>query len=385
MPADSPLRVAVAGLLALAAAMGIGRFAYTPILPAMIEALSWSKLDAGLVASANYLGYLTGDLAVGGRVFAAKPRAWLIVALATSVATTGAAAFFDELATLIAIRFLSGVGSAFVIICASTLVLDKLMTAQRGPLSSLHFAGVGTGITVSSLIIAGLTAVGADWRQMWIGCAMAALLASAISVRLLPASTTMAPPAARRSAAAGARSLALIAAAHGLFGFGYVITATFIVTIVRETPGVRSLEPWIWLMVGLATLPSIPLWEWLSRRIGLYRTYALACLVEAAGVAASVEWTSAAGLSAAAVLLGGTFLGITALGLICARNLSGGRPQWAIGATTASFGLGQMIGPTVAGVLSEISGSLRLASLAAAAALIVAAALALAAAPRRAG
>jgi predicted MFS family arabinose efflux permease len=145
---------------------------------------------------------------------------------------------------------------------------------------------------------------------------------------------------------------------------------------VRETAEIRPLEPWIWVLFGFAAVPSVPVWQRLGRRIGLAGAYALACLVEAVGVAASVEWTTIAGVCLSAVLLGGTFMGLTALGLMRARAASGDRPQRAIALATASFGAGQMVGPTLAGVLSEYSGSLRGASLSAAAALVLAAAIA---------
>ncbi|MBS0243971.1 MAG: YbfB/YjiJ family MFS transporter, partial [Proteobacteria bacterium] len=92
MDSKASVRLAIGGCLAMAAAMGIGRFVYTPILPVMITTLDWSKVDAGLVASANFLGYLIGALLVGRGVFAANPRRWLVVALAISSLTTGAMA-----------------------------------------------------------------------------------------------------------------------------------------------------------------------------------------------------------------------------------------------------------------------------------------------------
>ena len=200
-------------------------------------------------------------------------------------------------------------------------------------------------------------------------------MASLIATALIPLAEQAGATAHRAEPKSLSPSLVSLAVAHGLFGFGYVITATFLVTIVRETAQVRLLEPWIWVLVGVATIPSVPLWQRLGQRIGLLQAYAAACLVEAIGVALSVECSSLAGIAASAVLLGGTFMGLTALGLLGARELSGDRAQWAIGLTTASFGLGQMIGPTVAGVLSEYWGSLRAASLLAAAALVVAAML----------
>jgi MFS family permease len=165
-------------------------------------------------------------------------------------------------------------------------------------------------------------------------------------------------------------------AAYGLFGFGYVITATFLVAIVRQSAGIAPLEPWIWMLFGLAAVPSVPLWQRLGNRIGLMPAFAAACIVEAIGVAASVDWVTASGVCVAAVLLGGTFMGLTALGLMSGRALAGGEPQRVVSRMTVSFSVGQMIGPSVAGMLAERTGSLRGASLVAAGALVVAAGLA---------
>lgn len=375
MDLRQPVWQAFGGLLALAAGMGIGRFVYTPILPAMISALGWSKLDAGLVASANFLGYMIGAYVVGRPAFTARPRHWLLVALAASTATTASMALSANLAWLLSLRFVGGIASAFVIICSSTLVLERLASAGRSGLAAVHFAGVGVGIIASALIVTALTAQGADWRGQWLTSGIAAAIATLLALAFIPAAEPS-KASARQAAPQSIRpALVVLAAAHGLFGFGYVITATFLVTIVRETAAIQPLEPWIWLLVGVATLPSVPLWQRLGQRVGLLKAYAVACLVEAVGVTLSVEWSSLAGVALSAILLGGTFMGLTALGLMAARELSGNQSQRAIGLTTASFGLGQMIGPTIAGVLSEGTGSLRAASLLAASALMVAALL----------
>lgn len=376
MDSKASVRLAIGGFLAMAAAMGIGRFVYTPILPVMIATLDWSKVDAGLVASANFLGYLIGALLVGRGIFAANPRLWLVVALAISSLTTAAMAISAIPDVLMTIRFLSGIASAFMIVCSSTLVLERLSASGRGHLVSIHFAGVGGGIVISAVVVSLLTASNAGWQMLWLVTALVASVMSLIVVALIPSgppSSAATSPVLVRQNRSG---LAGIAIAHGLFGFGYVITATFLVALVRETPEIRPLEPWIWVIVGLAAVPSVPLWQWLSRRIGLLNAYAIACLVEAVGVAASVAWSSIAGICVSAILFGGTFMGLTALGVMGARALSPGRSQWAIGITTASFGFGQMIGPTVAGFLSEQTGSLQVATLLAAGALVVAAELA---------
>jgi predicted MFS family arabinose efflux permease len=369
-------KIAFGGLLAMAAALGIGRFVYTPILPTMLDALGWSKADAGLVASANFLGYLAGAVIAGWPVFAASARRWLLIALAVSAATTAGMGMPPDKYAIMTMRFAGGMASAFVIVCASAVVLERLSTAGRADLAAIHFAGVGVGIVVSAAAVAASATSGIGWQWLWaISGASAAFAAFLATMLLRPAGN-----GSRRVsvAADGAKPAPVrMIVAYGLFGFGYVITATFLVTIVRQSPDVRPLEPWIWMLFGLAAVPSVPLWQWLGNRIGFMHAYAVACVIEAVGVVASVGWVTVPGVCMAAVLLGGTFMGLTALGLMTGRALSGGRAQRVISLMTVSFSAGQMVGPSVAGFLAERTGSLRQASLLAAAALLLAAVLAL--------
>src|ERR1700687_3967704 len=124
MPPGRSGAVACRGLAGLAAGLGLGRFVYPPILPAMLGALGWSKSDAGLVASANFLGYFVGALLAGHPFVAARQRSWLLAALAISAASTAAMAAPSDIASFAALRFIRVIASAFVIVCASTLVLE---------------------------------------------------------------------------------------------------------------------------------------------------------------------------------------------------------------------------------------------------------------------
>jgi MFS family permease len=282
----------------------------------------------------------------------------------------------SEITWFIGLRFVGGMASAFVIVCASTLVLERLSLSGRGSLSAVHFAGVGIGIMISAVAVSAILAAGADWRGLWIGSGSIAMLAVSVVALLIPAHDGVkAAPKPGYKGGASVRLVSMIVA-YGLFGFGYVITATFLVAIVRLTNEIRVLEPWIWMLFGLASVPSITVWCRLGERIGLMNAFAVACVVEAIGVAASVEWVTISGVCLSAILLGGTFMGITALGLVIAQGLSGGQSQRAVGRMTASFGVGQMVGPTLAGSLFEQFGSFRAASLVAVAALIVSASLA---------
>jgi predicted MFS family arabinose efflux permease len=375
MQRDRSVALAFGGLAAMTAALGIGRFVYTPILPAMLGALGWSKSDAGLIASANFLGYFVGALLAGLPFVTRRPRLWLLAALAISAVSTGAMAVPSDIVSFASLRFIGGIASAFVIVCASTLVLERLSRSGRASLAAIHFAGVGFGIVISAVAVSAMLASAAGWRSLWIGSGSISILFTIIAAMLIPAASetpVSSNPVASRAGSSGTGAMTV---AYGLFGFGYVITTTFLVAIVRLTEEIRVLEPWIWILFGLAAIPSVTIWARLGERLGAMNAFAVACLVEAVGVAASVEWVTITGVCFSALLLGGTFMGLTALGFIAARVLSGGNPHQAFGRMTASFGIGQMVGPTLAGFLSEQLGDFRVASLIAAGALVAAAAL----------
>ena len=374
--ARPPIATALGGLIAMAMAIGIGRFVYTPILPPMLADLGLSKVAAGLIASANFTGYLAGALATASMRLPGTRRSWLLGALVVSGLTTTAMGLTTSVLGFMALRFIGGAASALGLILASALVLDRLAEARRPALAALHFAGVGSGIAVSAVLVATLLAAGADWRALWQASGMLSLLLIPVVAMLLPAGAE--PPARSGHTGHGQADprLRRITIAYGLFGFGYVITATFLVAIVRATPAIRELEPVIWVIVGVSAVPSVWLWGRLGQRFGIPTAYAIAALTEALGVLASVVWPSATGIVVAAVLLGGTFVGLTSLGLVRARELSRGDAGRAIAALTGAFGVGQIIGPLLAGVLSDALGGFAVPSILAAVALVLAAILA---------
>ncbi len=371
----SPIRVAIGGLLALAVGIGIGRFVYTPILPSMQEALGLKQTASGLIAAANFAGYLAGALVATRAQLAGSRRAWLLGSLGASAISTGVMGATTALPAFLLLRFAGGVASALALILSSALVLGALGDARRRELAALHFAGVGVGIAVSGGLVAALQTIDADWRWLWLASGGIALLATGAVAVLVPAHRPASPASERRAGPTDPRLIRLVGA-YGLFGFGYVVTATFLVEIVHATPSIRALEPVIWVVVGLTAGPSVAFWNWISRRLGIPGAFALAALAEALGVLASVIRPSESGILVAGVLLGSTFMGLTALGLIRGQELARGDPRRAIAALTGAFGAGQMVGPLLAGAVSDALGGFTVPSLAAAGALLLAAMLA---------
>ena len=190
--------VALGGMMALAAAMGIGRFVYTPILPAMTDALFLSKSTAGLIASANFLGYLLGALLAAAPQLSGNRRAWVLGALCVVAATTAGMACGGTTATFVLLRFVGGASSALVLVLGSALVMERLAALGHSDLGAVHFAGVGLGIVISAATIAVMEAIGVGWRSLWLATGAVAALAIPISALLMPNSPYLPAPSNAR-------------------------------------------------------------------------------------------------------------------------------------------------------------------------------------------
>lgn len=396
------LGLAIAGACALVSAMAIGRFAYTPLLPYLQRDLGLGIGAAGYIASANFLGYLAGALAAM-RIDAAHRQAWFAAALLASVATTLAMAFAASPWTMAAIRALAGVASAFVLIQGSAIALDALARLRRPELFVLPYSGVGIGIAASAAIVEVLIRMDADARTLWLVMAAAAA-ATAIPALALrdPAhagadgdegqaprregrDSTDATPAREQGARShptqaapptqSAHALRWLTLAYGCLGFGYVITMTFVVVIVRGRADWRPYEMLVWTCVGLAGAPSNWLWGLVARRSDPWRAMTIAFLLEAVGVVAAISESRLALVAAGGILVGGTFLGITALGLATGRRLAVGDSGRTVARMTAAFGLGQILGPAAGAWIAERTGSFAGPSVLAAATLVAAAAM----------
>ncbi|MFC3321942.1 YbfB/YjiJ family MFS transporter [Mesorhizobium cantuariense] len=380
--ASTALRFAFAGMVAMAVAMGIGRFVYTPILPGMMEDLHLSPAAAGWIASANYLGYLVGAFAAAGGWAHGRERLLMLAGLGASAVLAALMGLTDAMAAFLVIRFLAGLASAFVMVFMASIVFSHINAAGRSDLQAWHFGGVGLGIAVSAAMMAVLVTEHAGWAAGWLWSAAISACGFVLVVLLVSEGPLSNGEVVREPALRMDRSLVKVIIAYGLFGFGYVVTATFLVAIVRQGGGSRVFEAIVWMVAGLAGFPSVWLWQKIAARIGLYAAYALACFIEVVGVTASVAIGGRTGPLLGGVLLGGTFIAITAFGLQAARQLAPQAPRRVFALMTAAFGLGQIIGPVAAGFLAQMSGDFFLASITAAVALVVSGAITWSAAPK---
>lgn len=350
-------QVITAGICALVLTVGLARFAYTPLLPVM-------RLDAGLTAAGggwlatfNYLGYLAGTVLVARVGDMQLKFRFYRIGLVLAVVSTGLMGTTTDMATWGVLRFVAGLSSTAGLLLASGLVLNWLLAHQRRPQLGLHFAGLGVGIAVSGLAAAAMADQLASSRQ-WIALGTLAV------VFLIPAWAWMPPPAAISSATGanappppGRRWRWLLIASYFCAGVGFVVSATFIVAILVETPAFAGHGSWVWVLVGLTAIPSTFAWDRLSNRLGLIRALMLAYALQATSFVLPLLdgglWAGAA----SAVLFGLTFAGIVSLTLTVVGRHYPHNPAKAMATLTLSYGVAQIIAPAIAGTLARDSGS----------------------------
>ena len=342
----------------MAGAMGFGRFVYTPILPGMMEGAPLSAADAGLIAGANFAGYLLGAILAAYGWAAGRERRVALGGLAATAVLLFAMALTDSVTIFLVIRFLAGLASAFAMIFTSSIVLAH---ATRGEaVQILHFGGVGLGIALSSALVLAINSALGDgahgWRWEWVGSAAVAAILVVLVSRLLPHAGA-AGAAGREPALPWLLPLVLVTASYGLFGFGYVITATFLVTMARMASAGPMVEFLAWFVAGISAAVSLLAWRPFLRRFGPVAAYAACVGLEAIGIFASILLSPATGALVGGLFLGLTFMAVTAYGLQIGRALAPASPRRAMALMTAAFGTGQILGPLVAGWLAERTGS----------------------------
>ena len=349
---QSPPRLALAGLVALAVAMGVGRFAFTPLLPLMQADAGLTLTEGSWLASANYLGYLFGALATIW--LRAPPHVMVRTGLVATGLLTMAVGFVHGFELWWVLRFASGLASAWVLVYASAMTLERLMLARAGQLFGVVFGGVGAGIMVTGLACLALSSAGFESSAIWIAFGVASLAASAACWRTFrPMARIAAPPSGEASEGARGRwGLAewTLITAYGLYGFGYIIPGTFLPVIARDLLGGTFASGWFWPMFGAAAFAGSLLTGRVS--IARQRMALVACyFAEALGVIVPVILPNAFGLASGSLLLGFAFVAITMLTLREARSLAAARNFDAaplMGALTAAFGFGQLVGPPFA-------------------------------------
>ena len=336
--------------------MGVGRFAYTPLLPLMEQGAGLSHQMAGLIASSNLAGYLIGAFSASSGRFRARRLQGVWWAITTVVVTTAVIAFTPEPAWIV-VRFITGVGSGFAFVLGSSIVLDRAARERRPDWIAIFYGGVGAGIALTAVAVPLLGAWG-GWRAGWLGLGVIAAFMCVVTMPWLTDSANAEIEATQaEQSRLNPRLFGWLFAAYSAQGMGYVIPATFIVAMIASTPQIVGFAATSWIVVGVVAIPSTIVWNRLGIAFGRDVALVLALGVMAIGAIAPVVAPNAFGVLLSAATLGGTFVGVTALANALGRALQPEGSHIAIGRLTTGFGVGQILGPAVAGMLIADFGS----------------------------
>ena len=379
-------------MLSLAVAMGMGRFAFTPLMPMMLGEGSVALPAASWLASANYLGYLVGALLCTLQpwlwsrferppafTYASIVRAGLVTTTLLTVAM--ALPWPGGWPTL---RFSAGVATAVVFVYTSGWCLARLSRLGAPAMGGVIFAGPGVGIVISGLFGSALVALRWTAAVGWLVFGLLALVLTACiwpvlrggEDRLVASAAAGANRAGRASAAGSASGaarvpgridskragdgpgavgatgeVALLALGYGLAGFGYIITATFLPVIAREALAESIWLDLFWPIFGIGVMAGALLATRLPAGGDRRGRLAIAYIVQALGIATSLWSPTLAGFAIGSLMLGVPFTAITFFAMQEARRLRESAAASYMGLLTATYGLGQIAGPPLVALL----------------------------------
>jgi MFS family permease len=366
---SSPIVIAFAGAISLAVAMGIGRFAFTPLLPMMLHDRVIDIGGGSLLATANYIGYLAGALlcmplpALLRRLgFGFSNAVMVRFGLAMTALLTVAMAAHLSWAWPV-LRFLSGVISAVVFVFMASHSLRRLSQHGASHLAGIIYTGPGIGIALSGVAAYSVSSLGGSAVSGWLAFGLLAALLSLIvwpvyrPDGLTGSTATAAYAAANGQADRWTAEQMILAFAYGLAGFGYIITATYLPVIARETLGETHWIELFWPVFGLAVAVGAVLTRFFPRSLDGRLALILAYLVQAVGVVFALIVPSVAGFMLGSALVGLPFTVITLYAMHEARRLRPADATSFMGLMTALYGTGQIAGPPLAAAILAHSAS----------------------------
>ncbi len=356
-----PARLILILSLAPTVGLGIGRFAYSLMLPDMRDALQWSYSAAGFMNTVNAAGYLAGALLASKLI----KRFGLIAAVRwgtlACVASLALCALSGNFAVLSFARLLAGFAAAGAFVAGSALAATVAQSrpARANFLLSLFYAGPGLGILSSGLIAPFLlqaSGPGSWWLVWWALTLLSIIMTLPLLLTSVDAGAGIADAAPGKFSV---RPVLIYLAGYFLFGAGYIAYMTFMIAYVRDGGGGAAAQSAFWCLIGLSAFAT----PWLWRRVlamdrgGLSTAIILG--VNAVGAGLPLFGHSPLLLATSALVFGVSFFALVGSTTAFVRfNFSPSAWPTAIAAMTIAFGVGQTLGPIAVGAITDAMGSL---------------------------
>ena len=360
-PYTHPARLILILSLAPTVGLGIGRFAYSLVLPDMRDTLGWSYSAAGFMNTINAAGYLAGALVAAQLVKRYGLPAAVRWGTLACVASLALCALSGNFVVLSLARLIAGVGAAVAFVASGALAarIAQTQPARANFLLSLFYAGPGLGIVLSGLIapfVLAASGPGSWWIVWWAMTLLSIVLTIPLLLAPIDAHTGLGETAPARFAVG---PVLIYLAGYFLFGAGYIAYMTFMIAYVRDAGGAAAAQSAFWCLIGASAF--VTPWVWrrvLAQDSGGIST-AIILAVNAIGAALPLFGHSAALLTLSALVFGVSFFAVVGSTTAFVRfNYPPAAWPTAIAALTIAFGVGQTLGPTVTGAITDALGSL---------------------------
>jgi len=354
---NSNSAILLAGILAIIVGIGVARFAFTSLLPYMLQDFL-SLTYAGILASFNFAGYLAGAIfSIFIKDINTKVKYFRIGMVLSIVTTLILAITTDETLWLIS-RVIAGFGAAMVLIVGGAIVMVKLNIENKTKAMGIHFSGIGFSIAVSELISQYILK-DATWSDAWLALSIFAFIVSFYVIYILSFDKVIKKDAIKHPLSKSIFStyVILLILAYFTEGVGFVVQATFLPDIINSLEGLEGYGNLGWLIVGITGIPSSILWMRWAHTYGSVNVIIVAMVLQIIGILVPALSTDLTLNLISGALYGSTFIGLVALFLNLGGQLAGKNPVVLMGAMTAAYGIGQVGAPLYSVALVDYFGN----------------------------
>jgi predicted MFS family arabinose efflux permease len=348
--------ILLAGILSIIVSIGIARFAFTSLLPTMLEE-HLTLTTAGLLASFNFVGYLSGAIFVMFLKEINVKVKYLRVGLFLTIVSTLVLAFVKDETLWLVSRVFAGFGTALLFLIGSSLVMLKLNFEDKTKAMGIHFSGIGFAIVVSELISQYVLKEG-TWEDAWMALSLFAFVVSFYIFYILTYDKEVKKDTItdKFSASIFSTYVILLIMAYFTEGVGFVVQGTFLPDIINSLEGLNGYGNIGWLIVGVAGIPSSIVWMRLAHKYGTINMILLAMMLQIVGILIPSLTTNIYLNLLSGAFYGSTFIGLVALFMNRAGELAKSNPVVLMGAMTSAYGIGQVTAPLYSVKLIEIFG-----------------------------
>ena len=355
MKSSNSLKIIIAGICSTLIAIGFGRFIYTPILPNMQNYLNLSSTTMGIISSYNYFGYLVGSII---------PIIWkfnnfkniIVFSSICSVITIYSMGFTTDLKAFMALRFLCGISSAFGFVFTISLMFNLFKDLKNKTLQLYHFCGIGLGIVIGTLAVWVISTLYLFWNHQWMFIGFIGILLCLPIIFYTPKQIFLITEKSAQSKNKFKLDFFSITIGYFFFGIGYIIFGTFISAIARDLFEISSYQYLSWIIVGIFAIPSVLIWDWVSKKISIDFLLFFSCSTVGLGVALLFVSNNLNYFLISCMLYGLGVPGSVALILVEGKKRFIGNVSISVAIMTTAFSVGQILGPFVSGILIDAEG-----------------------------